>query len=660
MPVTVSASMSRTCWPRADLERRGEVGRDGRLADAALGVEDGDDRSRGRASRSRRGRRPWRIGPLPSSTVWARMHIASTRQRSDSARYGRVKYSSSSSASRGCRRAVEGARRDDHRAPGSPPAVVEELVVLERLVEVGLAVEDRRRRCRGGGPGAPRAGRRVDARRREAGARQLGETGSARRRKREDDGGSGHDGPLGRSTVRPRASGSRAATLTTPSPVGRHAGAEAGQGRDDVLRSTSASWLTVKTNSPSGPEVTPTDCTPATRPRWRLKPAMLATLTRPMTTTCVVRVDSARRLARRHEAGEAGGERLVGDRRDLLALASSGAAGLGLGGRAVSASASAAAKSRARAPSVAIARVAGLGRSPRRLSAALVGTRPRRVVAAGRLGLVSARRRLGGCLGCRRRLGGRPSAVRGLGRSVSTARRLAARPGASARRLAVGSTARRPLRRRRLLERRRLGHLSAIAAKLAGSSSASRRSKKAAISASNAATRRLDVLDRALDRRGVPLELGSSVGLRAAIRSSVSSRMRAISAFDQSRMPATSSSASRRSSVDLVGGARVDALDGGLGLGPKRSRVSSRAASAARMAGRGRPGTCVGLADRGGRRGVGGRGRRRRRSATGLAERLGSSARQGRGRRSLRSVVRGAGGGAASIMAGGRRSPRWR
>ena len=27
----------------------------------------------------------WRIGPLPSSTVWLRMHIASTRQRIDSA-----------------------------------------------------------------------------------------------------------------------------------------------------------------------------------------------------------------------------------------------------------------------------------------------------------------------------------------------------------------------------------------------------------------------------------------------------------------------------------------------------------------------------------------------------------------------------------------------
>ena len=38
---------------------------------------------------------PWMIGPLPSSTVCRRMHIASTRQRIESAVYGRVKYSSS-------------------------------------------------------------------------------------------------------------------------------------------------------------------------------------------------------------------------------------------------------------------------------------------------------------------------------------------------------------------------------------------------------------------------------------------------------------------------------------------------------------------------------------------------------------------------------------
>ncbi len=44
--------------------------------------------------RCRRPVPPTMIGPLPSSTVWARISIASTRQRSESAEYGRVKYSS--------------------------------------------------------------------------------------------------------------------------------------------------------------------------------------------------------------------------------------------------------------------------------------------------------------------------------------------------------------------------------------------------------------------------------------------------------------------------------------------------------------------------------------------------------------------------------------
>ena len=83
---------------------------------------------------------------------------------------------------------------------------------------------------------------------------------------------------------------------------------------------------------------------------------------------------------------------------------------------------------------------------------------------------------------------------------------------------------------------------------------------------------------RALDLRGVLLDLaprGRPCG--AVMRSSVSSRIRAISAFDQSRMPAMSSSAWLRRSAASVGGAAVDALDVGLGVGVKRSRVSVRA-----------------------------------------------------------------------------------
>ena len=86
---------------------------------------------------------PWRIGPEPSSTVWLRMHIASTRQRSDSAEYGRVKYSSSTLLPSDWRQPIERPGRDDHQGRDRPAGVAEQAVVLERLVEVGLAVEDR-------------------------------------------------------------------------------------------------------------------------------------------------------------------------------------------------------------------------------------------------------------------------------------------------------------------------------------------------------------------------------------------------------------------------------------------------------------------------------------------------------------------------------------
>ena len=86
---------------------------------------------------------PWRTGPLPSSTVWLRMHIASTRQRIDSAEYGRVKYSSSTPLPPAAVQPVEGRGGDDHQGRDRAAALAEQRVVLERLVEVGLAVEDR-------------------------------------------------------------------------------------------------------------------------------------------------------------------------------------------------------------------------------------------------------------------------------------------------------------------------------------------------------------------------------------------------------------------------------------------------------------------------------------------------------------------------------------
>ena len=82
------------------------------------------------------------IGPEPSSTVIERMHIASTRQRIESAVYGRLKNSSAESGLN-----IRSSALGDMtiRAGIVRAALVEEPVVLERGVEVGLAVEDRDR-----------------------------------------------------------------------------------------------------------------------------------------------------------------------------------------------------------------------------------------------------------------------------------------------------------------------------------------------------------------------------------------------------------------------------------------------------------------------------------------------------------------------------------
>ena len=80
--------------PLAELERGREVRRDVVLPTPPLGLNTAMIVAR-RLQASASNGPPWRIGPDPSSMVWLRMHIASTRQRSDSAEYGRVKYSSS-------------------------------------------------------------------------------------------------------------------------------------------------------------------------------------------------------------------------------------------------------------------------------------------------------------------------------------------------------------------------------------------------------------------------------------------------------------------------------------------------------------------------------------------------------------------------------------
>ena len=122
---------------------------------------------------------------------------------------------------------------------------------------------------------------------------------------------------------------------------------------------------------------------------------------------------------------------------------------------------------------------------------------------------------------------------------------------------------------------------AAIAAKRVASSSAIRRWKNSAISASKASTRRWTRSMRPSMSAAWASISRSRRALRWVMRSSVSSRIRAISALDHSRMDATSSSACLRSSVASTAvAAWIDSM-WALASALKRASVSALAVSAA-------------------------------------------------------------------------------
>ena len=148
------------------------------------------------------------------------------------------------------------------------------------------------------------------------------------------------------------------------------------------------------------------------------------------------------------------------------------------------------------------------------------------------------------------------------------------------------------------------GISSAIVARREGSSSLARgargtrpsRPRSGSTSALTSSTRRSTTA-------ACPASSSSSVALRAVIRPSVSSRMRAISALDHSRMPARSSSdrALRAAAPSVEDGA--DRLDDLLrvGLRPARASGPGRPRPSRGSRSRGRPSACDGFLRRGGR-----------------------------------------------------------
>ena len=93
-PVTVSASTRRTRWPRRTWSVVARLIEMVVLPTPPFGLKTQTTVARFVQAAESRPLSDSMIGPLPSSTVCARMSIASTRQRSESALYGRVKYSS--------------------------------------------------------------------------------------------------------------------------------------------------------------------------------------------------------------------------------------------------------------------------------------------------------------------------------------------------------------------------------------------------------------------------------------------------------------------------------------------------------------------------------------------------------------------------------------
>ena len=253
------------------------------------------------------------------------------------------------------------------------------------------------------------------------------------------------------------ASGSCAATSRPSGDSAVMRGLEPGQRGDRGAEvEARCRGSTVNTNSPSGPDATPTPETPAVRLRPRLKVAMLATLTRPTTTTRVVtRSPAWRPPDRRRRASPTRRIATLVGADATVRPSSSSSSPLN-----AAASASAAAKSGSVEASASALDAGGVD-DRRRVLGAAAAARPR--PRQWRRPRPRRRRGLGGDLGIRR---SRLDGLRFRRSTGSTARPRRSTPRSPAR--SGGS-----------------GIASAMVAMRVGSCSASRRSKKASISAWN-------------------------------------------------------------------------------------------------------------------------------------------------------------------------------
>ncbi len=188
----------------ARLQDRREVRRDGGLADTALGIEDRQDRGAlGPAVGFDRSTLQDRTRPVVDGLAADAHGLDAPAQRFGGIRAGEILVLD---LTRTWIEPREGALRDDHQGRDRPPAVAEQRVVLERLVEVGLAIEDRDGDIAPAGEQSLELVRMGDGRDREAGGAKLGGDRSGFVGwKGDSDGRSGHDlSPPIRGRAQPR------------------------------------------------------------------------------------------------------------------------------------------------------------------------------------------------------------------------------------------------------------------------------------------------------------------------------------------------------------------------------------------------------------------------------------------------------------------------
>ena len=177
--------------------------------------------------------------------------MASTRQRMDSAEYGRVRYSSSSWPAPMKSRASRVVGLTIRSAGIERPPEWSSVQASSTRSGLDLGIDDPDGHVAAGRQQGRELADLVERDRVEATGMELGDDGVALRlRQQERD---GRPAVRGGHADQPSASGSRAVTCTTPSAVLVTRAAKPGMVGTASRKETSGRWVTLNTNSPVGP-----------------------------------------------------------------------------------------------------------------------------------------------------------------------------------------------------------------------------------------------------------------------------------------------------------------------------------------------------------------------------------------------------------------------